>query len=68
MRLVVEAEHHIHLAQTFDHNPLRMGVEKAEDLVVILVGVAASDVVEAPVALVEEEEQAQERLDLHDQP
>ena len=68
MRLVVEAEHHIHLALTFDHNPLRMELEKAEDLVVNLVGVAASDVVEVPVALAAAEEQAQERLDLHDQP
>jgi hypothetical protein len=68
MRLVVEAEHHIHLALTFDHNPLRMELEKVEDLVVILVGVAASDVVEVPVALAAAEEQAQECLDLHDQP
>jgi hypothetical protein len=68
MRLVVEAEHHIHLAQKFDHNPLQMELEKAEALVVILVGVAAFDVVEVPVALAAAEEQAQERLDLHDQP
>jgi hypothetical protein len=65
--LVVEVEHHIHLVQRFDHNR-RTEVEKAVDPVVILVGVAASDVVEVPAALVAEEGQAPGRLDLHDQP
>ena len=67
MRWVVEVEHHIHLVQSFDHSR-RMELEKAVDLVVILVGVAASDVVEVPAALAAEEGQAQARLDLHDQP
>jgi hypothetical protein len=68
MQLVVEVEHHIHLVQRFDHNHRQTEVEKAVGLVVILVGVAASDVVEVPAALGAEEGQAQGRLGLHDQP
>jgi predicted benzoate:H+ symporter BenE len=69
MRLVVEAEHHIHLEQRFGHSR-RTEAEKVVGLVAILVGVAASDVVvvEVPAALAAEEEQARGLLDLHDQP
>jgi predicted benzoate:H+ symporter BenE len=69
MRLVVEAEHHIHLEQRFDHSR-RTEAEKVVGLVAILVGVAASDVVEVPAALAAAaaEEQARGLLDLHDQP
>ena len=65
--MVVEVEHHIHSVQRFDHSR-GTELEKAVGLVVVLVGVAAFDVVEVLAALAVEEGQAQGRLDLHDQP
>ncbi len=69
MQLVVEVEHHIHLVQKFVRSHQRTAVGRAVGLVVILVGVAASDVAEVLVALAAAAaEQVQGRLDLHGQP